>query len=164
MFSVAIWKFCFKLMINKLPNCFSSYTPVLPVVNERYEIRNPVFHLPVINHKLVAQSLKYCLIRQLNMAHCSNIIADKALRVSFYSIKVYLKNRIVGTHKELSEIANCHVCNIVRNARLECWAKMTAHIGPFVALLIYLCIELSDQLDIFLYSIFVLSVDITYWE
>ena len=33
MFSVAIWKFYFKLMNNKLPHCFSSYKPVLPVVN-----------------------------------------------------------------------------------------------------------------------------------
>ena len=44
MFSVAISKFYFKLMNNKLPNCFSSYKPVLPVVNERYEISNPVFY------------------------------------------------------------------------------------------------------------------------
>ena len=113
MFSVAIWKFYFKLMNNKLPNCFSSYKPVLPVVNERYEIRNPVFHLPVINHKFAEQ---YCLIRQLNKDHCSNIIADKVLRVSFYSFKVYLKNMIVGTYKELCEITKCHVCNIVKNA------------------------------------------------
>ena len=62
------------------------------------------------------QSLKYCLIRQLNNDQSSNIIADKALRVSFYSFKVYLKNRIVGTYKELCEISNCHVCNIVKNA------------------------------------------------
>ena len=116
MFSVAIWKFYFKLMNNKLPHCFSSYKPVLPIVNERYEIRNPGFHLPVINHKFAEQSLKYCLIRQLNKDQSSNIIADKALRVSFYSFKVYLKNRIVGTYKELCEIANCHVCNIVKNA------------------------------------------------
>ena len=113
-----IWKFYFKLMNNKLPNCFSSYKPVLPVVNERYEILNPGFHLPVINYKFAEQSLKYCLIRQLNKDQSSNIIADKALWVSFYSFKVlvYLKNRIVGTYKELCEIANCHVCNIVKNA------------------------------------------------
>ena len=103
-------------MSNKLPNCFSSYKPVLPVVNKRYETRNPGFHLIVINHKFAGQSLKYCLIRQLNMDQSSNIIADKALRVSFYSFKVYLRNRIVGTYKELCEIANCHVCNIVKNA------------------------------------------------
>ena len=73
MFSVAIWKFYFKLMTNKLPNCFSSYKLVLPVVNERYEIRNSGFHLPVINHKFAEQSLKYCLLRQLNMGQCSYI-------------------------------------------------------------------------------------------
>ena len=116
MFSVAIWKFYFKLINNKLPNCFSSHKPVRPVVNERYEISNHVFHIPVINHKFAEQSLKHCLIRQLNIAHCSNIIAGKVPRVSFYSFKVYLKNMIVGVYKELCEIANCHVSNIVKNA------------------------------------------------
>ena len=69
MFSLVIWKFYFKLMNSKLPNCFSLYKPVPPVVNERYEVRNPGFNLPVINHKFAGQSLKYCLIRQLNMDH-----------------------------------------------------------------------------------------------
>ena len=54
---LAIWKFYFKLMNNKLPNCFFSYKPVIPVVNERYEIRNPGFHFYVINHKFAEQSL-----------------------------------------------------------------------------------------------------------
>ena len=89
MFSVAIWKFYFNLMNNKLANCFSLYKPVLPVVNEKYEIRNPGFHLPVINHKFAEQSLKYCLIGQLNKDHSFIIIADKALRVLFYSFEVY---------------------------------------------------------------------------
>ena len=93
-----------------------TYKPALPEVNGRYEIRNSVFHLLVINHKFSEQSLKYCLILQLNMDQCFNITADKALRVSFYSFKVYLKNKIVGAYKELCEIANCHVCNIVKNA------------------------------------------------
>ena len=64
-----------------------------------------------------------------------NIIADKALRVSFYSFKVYLKDRIVGTYKELCEIANCHVYNIVKNAKLECLTIMSAHIGPLIAII-----------------------------
>ena len=29
---------------------------------------------------------------------------------------LFLKNRIAGTNKELCEIANCHVCNIVKDA------------------------------------------------
>ena len=87
MFSVAIWKFYFKLMYNELQHCFSSFKPVLPVVNERYEIRNPGFHLPVINHKFAEQSLKYCLISQLSKDQSSNIIADKALRFHFIALK-----------------------------------------------------------------------------
>ena len=67
------------------------------------------------------------------MGHCSNIIADKVPRVSFYSFKVYLKNMIFGTYKELCEIVNCHVCNILKNAYLKCLTKMPAYIGPFVA-------------------------------
>ena len=111
MFSVAIWEFYFKPMDNKLSNCFSSYKPVLPVVKEKYEIRNPGFYLPVINHKFAEQSLIYCLIRQLNMDQSSNIIADRAARVLFYSFKGYLKNRSVGTYKEL-----CEIGNFVKNA------------------------------------------------
>ena len=44
MFSVALWKFYYKLMNNKLPEYFSFMKPVLPVATERYEIRNPSFH------------------------------------------------------------------------------------------------------------------------
>ena len=68
---------------------------------------------------LVTRAAAFCKSNKkfkLNKDQSSNIIADKALRVSFYSFKVYLKNRIVGTYKELCEIANCHVCNIVKNA------------------------------------------------
>ena len=79
-------------------------------------MRNPGSHLPVINHKFAEQFLKYCLIRQLNMDQSSNITADKALRVSFYSFKAYLKNRIIVIYKVLCEIANCHVCNVVKSA------------------------------------------------
>ena len=64
-----------------------------------------------------------------------NIIADRAPRVSFYSFKGYLKNRSVGTYKELCEIANCHVGKFVKNALLECLTKMPAHIGPLIAII-----------------------------
>ena len=76
------------LIITWLAELVSSYKAVLPEVNERYEMRNPVFHVPVINHKFVEQSWKYCLIRQLNMDQCSNIVSAKALRVSFCNFKV----------------------------------------------------------------------------
>ena len=44
-------------MKYKLPNCFSSYKSVLPVLNERYGIRHPAFYLPVIKHKFTDQLL-----------------------------------------------------------------------------------------------------------
>ena len=48
MFSVALWKFYYNQMNNKLPKYFSFVKPVLPVVTERYEIRNPSFYEPAI--------------------------------------------------------------------------------------------------------------------
>ena len=38
-------------MSNKLPKCFSTIKPKIPVITEHYEIRNPVFNLPTIKHK-----------------------------------------------------------------------------------------------------------------
>ena len=52
MFSIAIWKFYYKLMNNQLPMYFVEWKPELPRVCTHYEIRSPVFHLPVIKHKL----------------------------------------------------------------------------------------------------------------
>ena len=70
MFSVAIWKFYYKLMNNKLPGYFYFMKPVLPVVTERYEIGNPSFHEPAIKHKFTECSLQYCLINQQNSNNC----------------------------------------------------------------------------------------------
>ena len=58
MFSVALWKFYYKLMNNKLPEHFSFMKPVLPAVTERYEIRNLSFHAPAIKHKFAECSLQ----------------------------------------------------------------------------------------------------------
>ena len=63
MFSIALWKFYHNLMNNKVPKCFSTIKPNLPVITEHYEIRNPVFHLPAIKHKFAESSLQYCLIK-----------------------------------------------------------------------------------------------------
>ena len=74
MFSVALWKFYYKLMNNKLPEYFSFMKPVLPTATERYEIRNPSFHTPAIKHKFAECSLQYCLINQLNSENCSALL------------------------------------------------------------------------------------------
>ena len=63
MFSIALCKFYYKLMNNKLPKCFTTNKPKLPVITEHYEIRNPVFHLPAIKHKFAEV---HCNIASLN--------------------------------------------------------------------------------------------------
>ena len=64
-------------MNNQLPEYFIDWKPELPRVCTRYEIRSPVFHLPLIRHKFAENSLRYCLIKQLNMEKCSVLITSK---------------------------------------------------------------------------------------
>ena len=99
MFSVALWKFYYKLMNNKLPEHFSFMKPVLPAVTERYEIRNPSFHAPAIKHKFAECSLQYCLINQLNSENCFALLTNKVSTNSFYIFKVFIKNRILNSYQ-----------------------------------------------------------------
>ena len=59
MFDVPIWKYYYKLMHNDLPEYFSTMKPTLPTVCRRYEIRAPVFHLPVIRHTFAEHSIRF---------------------------------------------------------------------------------------------------------
>ena len=77
MFPIAVWKFYCKLMSNQLPEYFIDCKLELPSVCTRYEIRSPVFHLPLIRHKFTENSRRYCLIKQLNMEKCSVLISSK---------------------------------------------------------------------------------------
>ena len=99
MFSVALWKFYYKLMNNKLPEYFSFMKPVLPTATERYKIRNPSFHTPAIKHKFAECSLQYCLINQLNSENCFALLTDKVSMNSFYSYKVFVKSRILNSYQ-----------------------------------------------------------------
>ena len=66
MFAVSVWKFYYKLMNGMLPPYFNFMIPELPNTCNRYELRKPLFRLPLIKHKFAEQSLHYCLIKQLN--------------------------------------------------------------------------------------------------
>ena len=59
MFPVAVWKFYYKLMNDRLPIYFVDWKPELPRVCIRYEIRSPTFHLPLTQHKFAENSLRY---------------------------------------------------------------------------------------------------------
>ena len=99
MLFVAIWKFDYKLINSKLPEYFSFMKPVLPVVTERYEIRNPSFHASAIKHRFAECSLQYCLINQLNSENCYALLTDKVSTNSFYSFKVFIKSRIFNSYQ-----------------------------------------------------------------
>ena len=113
MFSIALWKFYHKLINNKLPVCFSTLKPRLPEIVEHYEIRNQVFHLPAIKHKVAENSLQYCLIKLINEEPSFSMISDNVERTSFYSFKVFIKHRDLDTYKSTCEIVECKACAII---------------------------------------------------
>ena len=100
MFSVALWKFYYKLMNNKLPDCFTSMKPVMPAVTERYDIRNPSFHTLTIKDKFAECSIHYCLVKQLNSENCLTLLTYKVNMNLFYSFKVFIKNRILTSYQQ----------------------------------------------------------------
>ena len=65
-FYVGVWKFYYKLMHNGLPLYFFAMKPTFPTVCRRYEIRAPIFHLPMIRHTFAEYSIRLCLINLLN--------------------------------------------------------------------------------------------------
>ena len=110
MFPIAVWKFYYKLMNNQLPEYFIDWKPELPRVCTRYEIRSPVFHLPLIRHKFAENSLRYCLIKQLNMEKCSVLITSKVHTHSFPGYKTYLKQKAIDLYSDHCTISQCYVC------------------------------------------------------
>ena len=100
--------------MNKiLPECFSTIKPKLSEIIEHYEIRNPVSHLPVIKHKFVYIFFQYCLIKHINEEHCFSMMSDKVQRTSFHSFKVFIKHRVLDTHRSTCEIVECKACAII---------------------------------------------------
>ena len=97
-------------MNNQLPECFVDWKPELPRVCTRYEIRSPVFHLPLIRHKFAENLLQYCVIMQLNREKCSVLITSKVHTHSFQGYKTYLKQKAIDLYSEHCTILQCYVC------------------------------------------------------
>ena len=81
-------------MNNQLPEYFIDWKPELPRVCTRYDIRSPVLHLPLIRHKFAENSLRYCLIKQLNMEKCSVLITSKVHNTLFQVTKHILSKML----------------------------------------------------------------------
>ena len=121
MYVIAIWKFYHKLMNNQLPMFFSSRTPQLPVSCARYGLRNPMSHFPTISikHKYAENSIRYCLIRQLNseVTWASTVeIKNMVFTMPYPPFKTSIKNKIIGSDTEhcVKRTEDCLVCTRLR--------------------------------------------------
>ena len=66
MYTCAVWNFYYKLMNNLLPMNFENCNPTLPKIDQLYNVRKPVYHLPNIKHKFAEQLPDYPLVKLLN--------------------------------------------------------------------------------------------------
>ena len=53
-------------MNNILPIYFENFKPTLPKIDQLYNVRKQVFHLPKIKHKFAEQLPDYQLVKLLN--------------------------------------------------------------------------------------------------
>ena len=113
MVRVAIWKFYYKLMYNKLPSYFNYMKPILPVICNYYGIHKPKFHFLIIRHGFAEQLIQYNLIRTINNDVESVGIMDVVLTQSFCAFKSNIKQRIISTYSEKCVIPFCDSCKIV---------------------------------------------------
>ena len=110
MFYVAVWKFYYKLMHNDLPLHFSVMKPTLPTMCRRYEIRTPMFHLPMIRHTFARHSIRYSLINLLNKDTRSTSIMERVDTNPYHSLKFYMKGQVLELYQKKCIIVNCCVC------------------------------------------------------
>ena len=96
MFYVAVWKFYYKLMHNDLPLHFSAMKPTNVW---RYEIRAPMFHLPMILHTFAEHSIRYCLINLLNKDTRYTSIIEMVDTDPYHSFKFYMKGQVLELYK-----------------------------------------------------------------
>ena len=108
MFRLAILKFYYKLMSNKLPSYFETMKPVLPRICNYHEIRRPTFHLPYIRHSFSEQLVEYQLIKILN--DTTFLITSKVHTHSFQGFKRYIKNNVIDSYSLYCTILNCYAC------------------------------------------------------
>ena len=66
MYACAVWNFYYKLMNNLLPIYFENCKPTLPRIDQLYNVKKTVFHLPKIKHKFAEQLPDYQLVKLLN--------------------------------------------------------------------------------------------------
>ena len=101
MYRCSMWRFYFKLMNGKLPSYFQCMKPDLPEICNLYDIRKPVFHLPLVKHAFAEHMLKYCLIKLMNNEQASILITAKVhtqqllIRIHILGLNCILKIQLL---------------------------------------------------------------------
>ena len=111
MYTCAVWNFYYKLMNNLLPIYFENCKPTLPRIDQLYNVRKSVFHLPKIKHKFAEQLPDYQLVKLLNK-NGSFRISSKVFTHSKKGFSSYVKNIIIETYEVQCNIVNCVSCRI----------------------------------------------------
>ena len=100
-------------MNNLLPIYFENYKPTLPRIDQLYNVRKPVFHLPKITHKFAEQMPDYQLVKLLNengSFRISSKVSTNSKKV--FTSSSYVKNIIIETYEVQCNIVNCVSCRI----------------------------------------------------
>ena len=105
MYTCAVWNFYYKLINNLLPIYFENCKPTLPRIDQLYNVRKPVFHLPKTKHKLLNN------LKLLNK-NGSFRISSKVFTHSKKGFSSYVKNVIIETYEVPCNIVNCVSCRI----------------------------------------------------
>ena len=114
MFSIAVWKFYYKLTNDLLPPYFNYMKPNLPVICNHYNIRNPKFHLHAIKHDFAKQLIQHCLIKLLNKDENISEIANKVFDQTFCMFISTLKNKVITSYNnKCIDPNNCVSCKIM---------------------------------------------------
>ena len=98
-------------MNNLLPIYLENYKPTLPRIDQLYNVRKPVVHLPKIKHKFAEQLPDYQLVKLLNK-NGSFRISSKVFTHSKKEFSSYVKNIVIETYEVQCNIVNCVSCRI----------------------------------------------------
>ena len=98
-------------MNNLLPIYFENCKATLPRIDQLYNVRKTVFHLPKIKHKFAEQLPDYQLVKLFNK-NGSFRMSSKVFTHSKKKFSFYVKNIIIETYKVQCNIVNCVLCKI----------------------------------------------------
>ena len=79
-------------MNNLLPIYFENCKPTLPRIDQLYNVRKPVFHLPKIKHKFAEQLPDYQLVKLLNKNALTGLCKNYVTRITTIFVDVIIFN------------------------------------------------------------------------